>query len=288
MNQAISVFSPQQWSVLQALNTYRFLTVDQMLRLGLSKNAKSIRDKTLFALRHRGLIYSDKIGSFLPDVHYLTPKGASELAAVEKIAVHASPASKRFAFSALFAQHRFAQVDYHIGFRQWVEARGDAEVVLELQDFNGRSKTGQSRFKASTELNVPTLPKPVIPDGVFGVRLFTGPTAIYLAEIHRTTQTKAVTDQLLRYLEVIKSGAVRQAFGYEANPTICSIHTQDAVLEGVKARLMQSEAFQPFKRNFVFQTIEGLRTDMSADWHLADNNPANPFPISNPASDVRQ
>lgn len=273
---------------MQALNIYRFLTVEQMLALGLSKNAKSIRDKTLFALRHRGLIQSDKIGSFLPDVHYLTKQGATELAEIEKISVQTAPSKKRVSFSAMFAQHRFAQVDFHIGFREWVNKRGDAEVVLELQDFNRNTKSSNGKFHAATELIVPNLPRPVIPDGTFAVRLFSGPVALYVAELHRSTQTKAVTEQLKRYLDVIKSGALEQAHGIDVNPMVCSIHMQDAVLTGTKARLLNDPEFATFKSNFVFNTIDQMRSNFCDGWHLADGSPATPFPLNNPESDVRQ
>jgi len=281
MNHNFSVFSPQQWGVMQALNTYRYLTVEQMLQLGLSKNAKSIRDKTLFALRYRKYIKSNKIGSFLPDVHYLTQLGAEELANLEKITVQQPPSSKRVSFSALFAQHRFAQVDFHIGFRRWIEQRGDAEILLEIQDFNGRSKSAGGKFHAATELTVPNLTKPVIPDGIFSVELTSGQQAIYLAELHRSTQTKAVTEQLLRYLQVIQNGAVQTKFGLEAHPMICSVHLQDNVLLGVKSRLLKHPEFAPFLRNFVFRKMNDLHSDFTHGWHLADNTPANPFPQSN-------
>jgi len=282
MSNNLFVFSPQQWAVMQALSTYRYLTVEQMLNLGISKNAKSIRDKTLFALRHRKYIQSTKIGSFLPDVHSLTKLGTDELAGREKISLSQQASTKRHSFSAMFAQHRFSQVDFHIGFRQWIEERGDADVLLELQDFQGRTSAGDGKLQSSTALNVPGLSRPIIPDGTFVVELTSGKQAIYLSEIHRSTQTKAVTEQLLRYLKVIRSGAVQAKYDFEAHPMICSVHMQDSVLLGVKKRLLQHPDFEPFKRNFVFRKMDGLTNAFQTGWHLADNTPAVPFPLPNP------
>lgn len=276
MTTAFSVFSPQQWKVLQALSTYRFLTVEQMLRLGISKNAKSLRDKTLFALRHHGCIQSEKIGSFLPDVHYLTPKGAELLHELEGVESGPVPGKKRQPFSALFAKHRFAQVDFQIGLHQWADARGDAEVVLELQDFVRQPK-------AATELIVPGLVNSVIPDAIMAVGLTTGQHAVYLVEIHRATQSKAVAQQLSQYFEVIKSGVLGQAHGLTANPVICSVHHKPAVLASVKARLVAHEAFEPFKRNFVFHGLDDLNSHFTTGWHFADDTPANPFPLPQPS-----
>ncbi|MDJ0627619.1 MAG: hypothetical protein QNJ44_05120 [Rhodobacter sp.] len=279
MTAAFSLFSPQQWHVLRALSLYRFLTVDQMLHLGISRNAKSLRDKSLFALRHHGCIQSEKIGSFLPDVHYMNAKGAAILEELEGVALDATPSKKRQPFSALFAPHRFAQVDFHIGVRQWAESRGDVEVLLELQDFVRQPR-------AATELQVPGLVNSVIPDGLFAVGTNSGQEAVYAVEIHRATQSKAVAGQLSQYFEVIKSAAIAQTHGVTANPIICSVHQQPAVLASVKARLAAHDGFAPFRQNFVFHTLDDLRDNFTGGWHLADDTPAQPFPLPKPKRDA--
>lgn len=91
MSTAFDLFSPQQWRVLQALGLYRFLTVDQILRLGISKNDRSLRDKSLFALRYYKAIHSERIAPFLPDVHHLTQRGADLLCEIEGIELGAAP-----------------------------------------------------------------------------------------------------------------------------------------------------------------------------------------------------
>ena len=285
MNTTFSVFSPQQWQVLQALNQYRFLTVEQMLRLGISKNAISLRSKTLFALRYHKAIHSVKIGSFLPDVHFLTKKGADLLSSLEGIDVPFSASGKKQNFSALFARHRFAQVDFHIGIEEWAHQRGDAETLLALQDFMGESKTGRRKPKPATELHIPDLVHSIIPDGTFAVKLTTGPIALYLVEIHRTTQSKSVTQKLNQYFDVIRSGAVRQKYGYEVNPIVCSVHHQSSVLRSVKSRLMAQPEFAVFKHNFVFHTLDDLTTNFTDGWHFADNTTAHPFPFPNATED---
>ena len=284
MSHTFSVVSPQQWRVMQALHRYRYLTVEQMLQLGISKNAKSLRDKALFALRHHKYIHSEKIGSFLPDVHHLTKRGQDVLHDIERIGSAAMPAHRKQPFSALFARHRFAQADFQIGLHQWAEQRGDAEVLLELQDFIRHTPAGTRYPKSATEMVVPELMNTVIADGIFAVELTNGQSAVYLVEIHRATQSKAVSEQLNRYCDVIKSGVVQQQFGFSANPIICSIHHQSSVLTSVKTRLNAHAAFAPFRHNFVFHALADLNTNFSGGWHFADNTPANPFPLVHPAT----
>lgn len=278
MNSAFTLFSPQQWQVLQALSIYRFLTAEQMVKLGISTNAKSLRDKTLSVLRHHKCIHSEKLGSFLPDVHHLTKRGEDVIYELEGSIPVTAPHNKRVAFSAAFAPHRFAQVDFHIGIRTWVEDRGDADMLLAAQDFcriaddNGRVRT------PSTAMTVNGIAKPVIPDGVYAVGLITGQKALYLVEIHRSTHSKAVYEQLLRYFEVIKQQAAQQRFGFQLNPIICSVHHQDAVMRSVKARFLEHPESSAFRQNFVFRMISDLNADFSANWRFADEITANPFP----------
>ena len=278
MSAAFTVFSPQQWQVLQALRCYRFLTVDQMLRLGISRNAKSLRDKTLFALRHHKCIHSEKIGAFLPDIHHLTRHGQKILAELEGVESEAAPADKRVPFSPVFAPHRFAQVDFQIGLRQWVEQRGDADILLEIQDFMTDPNSGTRKPTSATELKIPDSSKAVIPDGTFAVELNSGKSVVYLVEIHRSTQTKAVTAQLERYFDVIKHRTIQQKYALQVHPIICSVHHQTTVLNSVKKRLNDNPEFEPFKRNFVFHTLDDLTTKFTGGWHFADNTSAHPFP----------
>lgn len=278
MSAAFTVFSPQQWQVFQALRCYRFLTVDQMLRLGISRNPKSLRDKTLFALRHHKCINSEKIGAFLPDIHHLTKHGQKILTELEGVEPETAPANKRVPFSPIFAPHRFAQVDFQIGLRQWVKQRGDADIVLELQDFMTDPNSGTRKPTSATELKTTDNSKAIIPDGTFAVELNVGKLVVYLVEIHRSTHTKAVTTQLERYFDVIKHRTIQQKYGLQVHPIICSIHRQNSVLNGVKKRLNANSGFELFKRNFVFHTLDDLINNFAGGWHFTDDTIALPFP----------
>jgi len=273
-------FSPQQWRVLQALDHYRFLTVEQMLRLKISTNAKSLREKVLAVLRYHDCIRSEKIGSFLPDVHHLTVHGAEILSEGEGCEVPEPPSPKKQPFSPIFARHRFAQVDFQIGLDAWTTQRGDAEVSLALQDFVRRPE-------AVTRLQVPNDDRPIIPDGTFTVTLTNGATALYLVEIHRATQTRKVTKQLARYFEVISGQVAQQKYGLQAHPIICSVHENDTVLKATKQAVLQHPEFAPFQHNFVFRSMDGLNQNFTNGWHFADDHAANPFPASKTPPDAR-
>ena len=299
MTTLFSLFSPQQWKVLQALDRYRFLTVDQMLYLGIAQNPKSLRDKTLFALRHHKYICSEKIGAFLPDIHHLTPLGWRVLTEVEGPSLLPPPSAKKQPFSALFAGHRFAQVDFHMAMVKWVEQRGDLDLIIERQDFvrhphplTELKLTAPSQH-SSLDSNCKTTAKlwgsakgktTLIPDGTFGVTNADGQAAVFVVEIHRCTQARSVADQLIRYFDVISQEAVRHKYDLFVHPIICSVHFNPAVLRSVKQRLLAHPAFAQYRQNFVFRELthggKALRDDFINGWHFADDTKTNPFPQS--------
>lgn len=93
---AFDLISPSQQDALEALALYRFLTVKQFIRLGISKSESSLRNNTLYDLKTRrykspvtgNAIVAADLGRWqkLPFVHHLTEVGADLLADLWKIA----------------------------------------------------------------------------------------------------------------------------------------------------------------------------------------------------------
>lgn len=267
-----------------ALRQYRFLTANQMQRLGLSRSLNVLRDKTLFALRQGDFVQSEKIGSTLPHVHALTQRGVDILNELDGYPPQAAPHPKRQAFSLLFAPHRIAQIDFQIGLNQWVEARGDMEIVLEQQDFTRQPRPATELLLPEPESDIPR--RSVIPDGLFAITNHKNQSALYVLEVHRTSQSKAVAAQLSQYFAVIEQQLMKTAFNFDAHPIICSLHQHPSVLKSVKTRLLADARWASFRHNFVFHLLDDISTNFTGGWHFSDDTPANPFPALNPPSDV--
>jgi len=264
---------------LKALSIYRFLTVKQFVKLGIGASEASVR-KNILPKLHRSrkpLAKKRKLGQFLPDVHYLTEHGAKYLSEAYKQPLEAFPYPKgQVQFGEVFARHRFAQVDFHIGFRQWAESRPDVEILFTDMDFDIIGSRRQGTFTKKTEIILPNNSKSVVPDGIFGVKI-NGVPRIYILEVHRTTETKAVANQLKHYIKVLETGAVALKYGVEISPIICSVHMKYNVLHGVKSALLKTERFSAFKGAFLFNAFESIQNNLSNDWQFADGSSASPF-----------
>jgi len=279
MNTIIQSLPPKPTEALMALSIYRFLTVKQFVRLGIGASEASVR-KNILPKLHRSrkpLAKKRRLGQFLPEVHYLTEHGAKYLAEAYKQPLEAFPYPKgQVQFGEIFARHRFAQVDFHIGFRQWADSRPDVEILFTDMDFDIIGSRRQGTFTKKTEIIFPNSTTPIVPDGIFGVEI-NGVPRIYILEVHRTTETKTVTNQLTRYMEVLENGAVASKYELQTSPLICSVHMKANVLNGVKLSLIRTRDFEVFKRAFLFNIFDGVSNSLSGGWTFADDRPVNPF-----------
>lgn len=264
---------------LEALAMFRFLTTQQFVRLGIGASDTVVRDYVLSRLekRHKPLARSKELGQWLPKVHYLTKYGAEELSQLYKLPVSDFRYPKgAVQFGDRLARHRFAQVDFHIGLRTWINSMDDIELLFSNMDFDVEGSRSKGTFKNPTEVFIPTSEKPVIADGIFGID-YNGRALIFVLEVHRTTQTKAVSLQIQRYIDVLRSGVLSFKYELEAPAYICSIHTLDNVLKGTKKSLIANPDFQLFKKFFLFNTVKNLERNFTEGWHFADETPAMPF-----------
>jgi len=279
MSKIIQSLPPKPLEALQALSIYRFLTVKQFVKLGIGASDASVR-KNILPKLHRSrkpLAKKRKLGQFLPEVHYLTDHGAKYLSEVHKLPIEEFPYPKgQVQFGAMFARHRFAQVDFHIGFRQWANSRSDVEILFTDMDFDIIGSRRQGTFIKKTEIRLPNSNVPIVPDGIFGV-MINGEPRIYILEIHRKTETKQVANQLKRYMKVLETGAVASKYGLETSPLICSVHMKQNVFIGVKASLRGLREFDAFKGAFLFNEISLENNGFTECWKFANGRPANPF-----------
>lgn len=286
MSDVVKTLAEEPRKALVALAMFRFLTTKQLVRLGVAASETVMRDYVLDRLerRHKPLAEGKKLSRWLPHVHYLTKHGAAELAELYKLPIEDIKFPKgKVQFGERLAQHRFAQVDFHIGLRQWANTREDTTVIMAAMDFDVEGSRIHGTFKNPTQIDLPNQTRPVIADGVFSIEVNNTPL-LYALEVHRTTQTKAVGMQIQRYMDVLQSGALAFKYELQAPTYVCSVHVLPNVLKGAKKYLMSNPNFEPYRKFFLFNSAENLTTSFSDGWHFADDTPANPFPRpQNPA-----
>lgn len=281
MSEIVKTLGEKSTRALVAMGKFRYVTTQQFIRLGVSTSENSLREKILNPMERRRypLTASKKLGMQLPKVHVLTKYGAAVLAEIYKVPIDliSFPAGG-IQFGERLARHRFAQIDFHIGLRQWANSRADTYVTSAAMDFDIEGARRSGNFKVPTQIDLPNNPRPIQPDGVFTIEV-NGYPIIYALEVHITTQTRQVGIQIQRYMEVMETGALSFKLGLSGIPAyVCSVHVLPNVLDGVKKYLLNNPNFAPYREFFLFNTSEQLARNFTHGWHYADGTPVHSFP----------
>ncbi len=293
-------YTRQQQLAMEALAEYRFLTVQQMVVLGVSKSATSLRDNVLkpLARRSRAPITYQDVGKVLGTsyVWSLTKRGAKNLA--EAWGVEADKISYPKGGVQFSTQywHRLAQIDFHIAINQWAEKIG-AEVVLRHRDYvmiGSQRRKGQT---AETKINLAG-GSYIIPDGIFGFRL-NGHDYLYVLEVHHGTSAQKATAKLQTYYAALMEHAISKKYNYEMSCYVLSLFQEEKFsnnrkltkeqkhqrnvrrcetkMKSVMDRLEVDQKFGAFKPAYLFNTMENIRADLATGWTLADGANVTPF-----------
>lgn len=272
-----------QLRVLEQLARYRYLTVPQLQRLGVSPAATHIRD-VLRELERYQLIKRIRYGVLpgagrLPDVAYLTKAGATlwaEFAAVEPEEVyypkqHGNP-FKRDYF------HRHACIDFQIELDAFAADTG--EIPFYHQYFH---KEGANRGGAGTRLTAMTKVRAhnrtLIPDSIFRFNVTDDQDWLFAVEVKNGFDTKAVLDQIEGHISAIQHEAIERAFDFPDRPVrvlvVFSEYWKGAErvsgenpMHQALARLAEKRQLQEYYPYFAFSTLERVRADFLRSWHF--------------------
>lgn len=294
--------SPAQQDVLEALARYWFLTVPQMLRLGVSKSEASLRKNMIADLKtrryksplstsHGPAIEAKDLGRWqsIPHVHTLTKVGAELLADLRRV----EPSEIKFPMGgAQFSRqyfHRIAQIDFHIALRLWADLEGSTVHVADM-DFEkeGAQRSGGQTAKTKVAIDHASF---IIPDGIFGVVDVENQPLLYALEIHSETDTRYITDQLMRHGSALINGSIGKKYNQNISNFVLSVMedtragknaeaNEVAAAKRVKAvqkRMLHQPYFQSFGQGYFFNTIHQVRRDIREGWTTADGQKVRPF-----------
>lgn len=263
-----------EFRILDALRVYRYLTVKQLLRLGVTKNQSRLytvmrgltggKRPFVGAMKHGILPGHGR----LPHCHYLTRKGANLLAEALQIDAAEVPYPKSAVPIRNHFFHRLHCVDCEISVRLWAGAHGVAvDFYHSYFDVTGanRSKTKAPR-RALTKIDLND-GNGIIPDAVFQMIWPTGECRLFVMEVHNQNRTKRIHDKLAEYRYAIGEGAINRQFDYEHAPRILAVFENDRFLELTKKRMAEGGAFGlDFSPFFFLGTLEGMATEFDKHW----------------------
>lgn len=294
-------------AVLAALATYRYLTPDQMLRLGVTRSSVHLYD-TLRKLtgttkafpakgspggapahgarsgagRKPGLLVALDFGVLpghgrLARLYALTPRAAELLTAYGR---HDGPIEVPKQVS-LFSEdyfHRLACVEFHIALRSWA-----AEAGLEVDFFHayydpvaGGAREGRAHPKTHVRLRQGSL----VPDAIFAFSDAASKRRLCAFEMYNRRRTARVVKQLATYLSALEARAIEKAYGYEKDVRVLLGFEDAEGLELVARRALLQPGFSRAEGHgewFFLAPLAVIKERFHDGWRRFDGTPARLF-----------
>jgi len=255
-------------AILEALATYRYLTAEQMLRLGVTRDYSYLNERLRAIARRKPMIIHrlrDEYRPPRPYLHWLTPKGAKRhfaksLAEGDLIAPTADrPPEEDF-------DHRLACVDFHIALRQWASA-AFVDIDWYHADYDpveGGAKGGRPSFKTT----ISTGKRNIVPDGVFAYTDGMGTQRLYVLEMNMGDRPLRVVKKLLAYGPALRSQAIQQKYEFEFGARILFVFVTNEALEKVRMQLVEKhqDVIADVEHLFFFKTLTDVQEEFYQGW----------------------
>ena len=265
---------------LEALGTYKFLTVPQMVRLGVNAHEQSVQ-RTLRRFKEKkrfSRLFVDKkdFGFIagrgnLHSIYYLTDHGAKVLAEYWRVDPSTIHYPKREPDFGRDYFHRRYTVDVHISLRQWADVAGvKVEFIHTYFDYMGSNRSKKKnplRNRTRIDLKGDSF---FVPDMVYLVTWPDGSQDLAVVEIHNTKDTKRFLEQMENHAKAVQLGAVAQAYkqtkDLEINSRIRWVFSHDSTMFSAMKRIGQHRRFSALHQFVEFNTIKSVRKDFAAGW----------------------
>lgn len=263
---SITVLSEAKTAILYNLAKYRFNTVKQFKRLGVSsqtahilKILKVLRDTNL--VDRTGFTFTAKIGK-MPDLYFLTPKGAKIVAESQKINIDLIqyPKSSNTLFQHDYL-HRIKTIDLQISFNEWANNTFDIEPIFfdtyyhKTGSQRNQEETGKLKAKTQIELSDGSH---FTPDAICRFT-HNNKDILCCLEIHNGHDTTRLTNTIKGHLRAISDKAIQRAYNYNRLNYVLIVCEKAEVMKKVIERINEnpdlSRKVEPF---LLFKTTDQI------------------------------
>jgi len=272
----IKHFTNSQIKTLEMLATYRYLTGQQMMKLGVCKNKHTL-SRLLAPLAREKKAYI-KVFSFgvqvgvgrLPFLYCLTPRGARLLAEYWQCDPKEIRNPKGVKIFSRDYHHRVATIDFEIELKQFAEIHElNVSLFNTYFDVTGANNHPDPDVRRLSKNRIPIGDIYFIPDAIIKID-GANKSWVFTLEVHNGFDTKRLQRQLEKHLLALNQGTVSTFLNYPYAHRILSILEDRKALKAVLNRICADVAFQEALPFFAFSTLEDIRENFVKNWWFAD------------------
>lgn len=265
-----------QGKILEALATYQFLTISQMIQLGIMKDRSNL-NKQLKALSKpkKALIQSAAFGTIpsigrLESIHSLTKYGKvfleEELGFLEDIK-YPKGAGRPYDQDYF---HRKYTIDFQITLQQWIEKLSYQLIFFDRYfDKVGNNRIDKNlRAKTKVVLDEESF---LIPDAIFMLELDNGNQELYCFEMYNGRNVKRTITQLNKHVKLFEKGALSEQFHFPYLHTVVCVFENESLMKSVIHHMKKDNYFLHMRAYFLMKTREQINVEtLFSDWLTGD------------------
>lgn len=268
-----------QEKVLKALATYRYLTVAQMMRLGVAGEQTHLYE-VLKGLQMAGkperkpkeigaMDYGVAVGEGrLPRVYYLTKKGAQLLQGAWPEADLIRYVERPRKVKSLY-WHTLQLVDCHIAFRKFAEGSGHHVRWFRSEfDYTAR-RDGPPRSEAQTVYYANGRKGTLVPDAVTVLDSKSGSELFLAIEVARGTDTGRVEHKIMDYCRALADETAWSVHGIrdDTDIRVLFVFEEASLLEAIIRRMHGNRTFYEWRHHFFGRLLKDVVADsFCEDW----------------------
>ena len=262
--------------LLESLAAYKFLTTEQMVRLGIVTHIKSIfrvlpglRDRKIKPLiRRQEMEVMPGVGK-LHDIYWLTKYGAEHLeeeGIMEKSDIRYLVGLPDIKYRDY--KHRVSTVDIHLALKRWLDSI-DSELLHITSYFD---KPGSQRRGEPLILNKVTISEEknrfMMPD-IITVFMAGEKKKIIAWEQHNGKNTKKLFNQISKHIEVLDDRLLAKKLGLDQMHRIGVVFEHESIMVATMKRLMGAYGDDNgLFKFFIFKHNEHIQSDFFNHWSL--------------------
>lgn len=281
--------SEVQLQILEQLNNFRFLTVKQMIELGIAKNKETI-SRNIRILTDKegknGHIGFIDFGTFptigrLARIHYLLKKGAillSEALQIDESEINHPKGVKMFSRDYF---HRLQTIDLHISARKFSKQYSLVfdffHTYYEHTGANHSNNPNQPKRQALTKIALQD--SYFIPDCIFQMTDIDGKKWLFTGEIYRGHTTQRTQKQLLKHLVSLQYASISNTYGYHRAVKVLIVCEEQGAMLALQKRLRNDPLFNNVASFFLFATLEQIKDNFAGGWLDFNGNNRNLFVV---------
>lgn len=273
----INRFRPKEVAILKALARYKFLTYNQMIRLGIANHSSNL-STVVKGLRDMKKPYvkkiSHRIGS--PVKHYLTKRGKTALVELYDISEEEINHPKGAILTDTQDQkHRTSIISIQIEIDLACQAEGLSLLFCDRYfDSTGNNRIDRN-LKSKTAFHY-TDTKTVKADLIFSIQT-SKQEEYYVLELENGKDTAKGVEKCVNHAKALLKGSLNEKLGFSTGYRVLWVFEHQSIMDKTIVKLQSIPFFEHLHEYFLFKSLDQVSENILAGWQNVSARERNLF-----------